>query len=69
MRLTFGPHRTLDEVDPEAVRRLRGMIFGTLAKHTGDEPDLRRPVAETWRRGAGIAVPVLVQLLWCAYSL
>ncbi|MFJ6793957.1 alpha/beta fold hydrolase [Streptomyces sp. NPDC091268] len=59
MRLTSGPHRTLDEVDPDVVRRQREMIFGTLAKHTGDEPDLRVPVADTWRRAAGIAVPAL----------
>ncbi|MEU3723223.1 hypothetical protein [Streptomyces sp. NPDC031705] len=59
MRLTSDPHRTLDEVDPEAVRRLREVIFGTLAKHTSDEPDLRRPVADTWRRAVGIAVPAL----------
>lgn len=54
-----GPHRTLDEVDPNVVRRLRDMLRGTITKHTPDEPDWSVPVTDTWARAAGITVPVL----------
>ncbi|MEU8890633.1 alpha/beta hydrolase [Streptomyces sp. NPDC048442] len=64
MRFTSGPHRTLDEVDPEVVRRLREMAAHTISKHTlsqhtGTEPDHRVPVTDTWARAAKIGVPVL----------
>ncbi|MFE5094698.1 alpha/beta hydrolase, partial [Streptomyces sp. NPDC056638] len=54
-----GPHRTLDDLDPEAVGRLRGMTRGTLSKHTPDEPNRLVPIHDTWERAAGIDVPVL----------
>ncbi|MEW2399618.1 alpha/beta hydrolase [Streptomyces sp. NPDC046862] len=54
-----GPHRTLDEVDPDVVRRVRDMLRGTITKHTPDEPDWSVPVTDTWARAAGITVPVL----------
>ncbi|MFF0307110.1 alpha/beta fold hydrolase [Streptosporangium sp. NPDC004379] len=54
-----GPHRTLDDVDPDVVRRLREMTMRTVAKHTGAEPDWQVPVTDTWARTAKIAVPVL----------
>jgi pimeloyl-ACP methyl ester carboxylesterase len=59
LRTAHGPARTLDDVDPGVVRRLREMAAGTLGKHTADEPDRRVPVTDTWRRSAGIDVPVL----------
>ncbi|MCL7493146.1 alpha/beta hydrolase [Streptomyces sp. MCA2] len=54
-----GPHRTLDDLHPEVVGRLREMTRSTLSKHTPDEPDLRIPVHDTWIRAAKIDVPVL----------
>ncbi|OKH93399.1 alpha/beta hydrolase [Streptomyces uncialis] len=54
-----GPHRTLDDLDPEVVSRLREMTRSTLSKHTPDEPDPRIPVRDTWNRAAKIDVPVL----------
>ncbi|MBA0050941.1 alpha/beta hydrolase [Streptomyces sp. AJS327] len=57
--LGAGPHRGLDQLDPEVVGRLRGMARGTMSQHTADEPDWRIPVADTWNRVAGIGVPTL----------
>lgn len=54
-----GPHRTLDDVDPEVVRRLRQMHTGTMGKHTADEPNWLVPVPDTWARITKIDVPVL----------
>jgi pimeloyl-ACP methyl ester carboxylesterase len=54
-----GPGRTLDEVAPDVVRRLRAMARHTMAKHHQGEPDWQRPVTGTWRRAAGLTVPVL----------
>ncbi|MFH9230054.1 alpha/beta fold hydrolase [Streptomyces lydicus] len=54
-----GPHRHLDDVDPQVVDRLRRMTRGTLSKHTADEPNLLLPVHDTWSRIARIDVPVL----------
>ncbi|MFD8707062.1 alpha/beta fold hydrolase [Kitasatospora sp. NPDC059648] len=54
-----GPDRTLDELAPQVVGRLREMTRSTLVKHTADEPDLRIPVRDTWNRLATIDVPVL----------
>ncbi|MFC9545202.1 alpha/beta fold hydrolase [Streptomyces sp. NPDC056956] len=58
-RFTVGPRRTLDDVPPEVVLRVRRMALRTLAKHTADEPDHRVPVSDTWERAKGIRVPVL----------
>lgn len=54
-----GPHRTLDEVAPDVVERLRAMTLGTMSKHSADEPPYLLPVADTWERAAGISAPVL----------
>jgi pimeloyl-ACP methyl ester carboxylesterase len=54
-----GPHRTLENVHPELVRRLRQMAGRTLAKHTATEPDHHVPVPDTATRAAKITVPVL----------
>ncbi|MER5619444.1 alpha/beta hydrolase [Streptosporangium sp. NPDC002544] len=59
MLFAAGPHRTLDDLDPEVVSRLRRMARGTMSKHTGDEPNLLVPVRDTWDRVARIDVPVL----------
>lgn len=59
LRFAAGPHRRLDDVDQDVVRRLRAMGRRTLAKHTGDEPNHLVPVPDTWRRAATIDVPVL----------
>ncbi|MFC5886903.1 alpha/beta hydrolase [Kitasatospora sp. CM 4170] len=57
MRFTVGPHRELADVAPEVVSRVNEMAVGTLLKHAPDESDHRIPVADTWNRAAGIAVP------------
>ncbi|MFE7403092.1 alpha/beta fold hydrolase [Streptomyces sp. NPDC057557] len=54
-----GPDRTLDDLAPDVVGRLREMTRGTLSKHAPGEPDLRIPVHDTWNRAAKIDVPVL----------
>ncbi|MGW4667540.1 alpha/beta fold hydrolase [Streptosporangium sandarakinum] len=54
-----GPHRTLDDVDPGVVRRLREMTMRTVAKHTGAERDWQVPVTGTWERAEKVTVPVL----------
>ncbi|MET8244990.1 alpha/beta hydrolase [Streptomyces sp. NPDC005202] len=54
-----GPHRTVDEVDPDLVRRVREMCAHTLSKHTPDERDWLVPVTDTWARLPKIDVPVL----------
>ncbi|MBF8185766.1 alpha/beta hydrolase [Nonomuraea sp. K274] len=59
MLFAAGPHRTLGDLDPEVVDRLRRMTQGTMSKHTKDEPDHLIPVRDTWDRAAGIDVPVL----------
>ncbi|MEV0266429.1 alpha/beta hydrolase [Streptomyces sp. NPDC050617] len=59
VRYTTGPHRTLDDVDGEVLRRIREMGERTVAKHVGTVPVLPTPVTDTWARAAKIAVPVL----------
>ncbi|MFD9434764.1 alpha/beta fold hydrolase [Streptomyces sp. NPDC060002] len=54
-----GPHRTLDEVDPDITRRLSEMALNTVSKHTPGEKDWHVPVTDTWSRLPGIDVPVL----------
>ena len=54
-----GPHRTLDDVAPDVVRRIREMARRTMSKHAVGEPDWSVPVEDTWGRAAAIAVPVL----------
>ncbi|WP_432054564.1 alpha/beta fold hydrolase [Streptomyces sp. bgisy022] len=57
-RFTVGPRRTVDDVDPDVVRRLRAMALRTIAKHTADEPPHHVPVRHTWERAKDIRVPV-----------
>ncbi|MGA4838378.1 alpha/beta fold hydrolase [Streptomyces sp. G45] len=59
LRFAPGPHRTMADVDPDVVRRLRDMTEGTVAKHTETQPVLPVPVTDTWARAEGLAVPVL----------
>ncbi|GGL04174.1 hydrolase [Sphaerisporangium melleum] len=54
-----GPHRTLGDLDPDVVDRLRRMARATMSKHTRGEADLLVPVRDTWKRAAEIGVPVL----------
>ncbi|MCO5998906.1 alpha/beta fold hydrolase [Actinoallomurus rhizosphaericola] len=54
-----GPYRTLDDVDPEVLRRVREMARRTMSKHTADEGNLLIPVPETWARAARITAPLL----------
>ncbi|MCF1593690.1 alpha/beta fold hydrolase [Streptomyces muensis] len=54
-----GPHRTVDEVAPDVVRRLLDMCANTLAKHTPDEPQWLVPLTDTWSRLPKVGVPVL----------
>jgi len=54
-----GPYRTLDDLDPDVVARLRRMTRDTMSKHTAGEPNLLVQVRDTWERAAGIDVPLL----------
>ncbi|MFD4430576.1 alpha/beta fold hydrolase [Nocardia sp. NPDC058497] len=54
-----GPSRSLVDVDPIVIGRIRATAARTLAKHTAPEPDYLVPVADVATRAAGIAVPVL----------
>jgi pimeloyl-ACP methyl ester carboxylesterase len=58
-RIAAGPHRGLEEVDPEVVRRVKEMAWRTLAKHTADEVDHSVSVPDTAARAKEIGVPVL----------
>ncbi|MER5437928.1 alpha/beta hydrolase [Streptomyces sp. NPDC002790] len=53
-----GPHRTLSDIDPRVVDRLRTMTWNTMSKHTAEEPDWSVPLKDTWLRAAAIPVPV-----------
>jgi pimeloyl-ACP methyl ester carboxylesterase len=57
--LAAGPHRTLDDLDPGVVARLRDMTRTTMSKHRHDEPNHLVPVPDTWERAAGLTVPVV----------
>ncbi|GIH20626.1 alpha/beta fold hydrolase [Rugosimonospora africana] len=54
-----GPHRTLDDLDPQVLDRLRTATRGTMVKHHAGETDWRVPLASTLERAATIDVPVL----------
>ncbi|MDC0766678.1 alpha/beta fold hydrolase [Streptomyces sp. HD] len=54
-----GPHRTLDDVDPDAVRRMREMALHTVSKHTLGETNWLVPLDDPWSRVPQIEVPVL----------
>ncbi|MCD0447266.1 alpha/beta hydrolase [Glycomyces sp. A-F 0318] len=57
-RFAAGPHRRLDDLDPEVVHRLMTMTKETFAKHSLGEPDWSVPVPDTWIRAERITVPV-----------
>ncbi|MEI5523747.1 alpha/beta hydrolase [Streptomyces brasiliscabiei] len=54
-----GPYRTVGEVDPDIVRRVREMSRATALKHTVGETDWHVPVTDTWARAATVTVPTL----------
>ncbi|MFE0252618.1 alpha/beta fold hydrolase [Streptomyces sp. NPDC059010] len=54
-----GPHRTVDEVDPDAVRRMREMAMHTVSKHTVGEPNWHVPLDDPWSRVPQMDMPVL----------
>jgi pimeloyl-ACP methyl ester carboxylesterase len=54
-----GPRRSLGDVAPEVVGRVRDMARRTMSKHRAGEQDWSVPVRDTWERAARLAVPVL----------
>lgn len=54
-----GPERSLDDVTPDVVTRIRDMARRTMGKHGPGDRDWSVPVQDTWERAAKIAVPVL----------
>ncbi|GAA4283581.1 alpha/beta hydrolase [Brevibacterium daeguense] len=62
LRFAAGPHRELDEVDPDVVRRLGEMARETLISHIRPEAVQPEHVPDSWDRLAEIAVPVLAVL-------
>ncbi|MFI6625440.1 alpha/beta fold hydrolase [Streptomyces sp. NPDC050528] len=54
-----GPHRTVDDVDPSVIRRLRELTAHTIAKHTPGEKDWYVPLGDPWPRVPKLDVPVL----------
>ncbi|XVQ89464.1 hypothetical protein ACQP2K_19210 [Microbispora siamensis] len=59
MLFAAGPHRSLDDVDPDITGRLRRMARATMSKHTAREASPLVPVRDIWDRVAKIDVPVL----------
>lgn len=66
LRFLPGPHRAMADVDPEVRRRVEQMVRDTLAQHlttdasgTPVPPTPPTPVADTWARLPGLALPVL----------
>lgn len=57
-----GPHRGLDEVDPEVVSRIRRMAQDTVLAHARPEAVQPEHVVGSWERLGEIAVPVLAML-------
>lgn len=57
--LAVGPYRTIDDLAPDTVNRLRHMARGTMSKHAVGEPSYLIPVHDTWNRLTEIKVPVL----------
>ncbi|WP_406463021.1 alpha/beta hydrolase [Streptomyces sp. NBC_01622] len=54
-----GPHRTVDDVDPSVIRRLRELTSHTISKHTPGEKDWHVPLGDPWPRVPKLDVPVL----------
>ncbi|CAL9350926.1 Putative non-heme bromoperoxidase BpoC [Streptomyces sp. enrichment culture] len=59
LRFAPGPHRTLDDIGPALLARLREMALHTLSKHTPGEHDRRVPVTGTWARAPRTDAPLL----------
>jgi pimeloyl-ACP methyl ester carboxylesterase len=59
MRFAGGPYRSLDDVDPDVVNRLRRMAWDTLQHHAVQSFLPPTPVTRTWERACSIAVPVV----------
>ncbi|MFD5448016.1 alpha/beta fold hydrolase [Streptomyces sp. NPDC003470] len=59
LRFVPGEHRTVEDIDPDILRRVREMAVGTLSKHTPGEKNHHVPVTDTWARVPKIDVPVL----------
>jgi pimeloyl-ACP methyl ester carboxylesterase len=57
-----GPHRSLDEVDPEVVGRLREMGRHTIVTHTQPEAVQPEHVVGSWERLGEVRAPVLAVL-------
>ncbi|MER6287542.1 alpha/beta fold hydrolase [Streptomyces sviceus] len=54
-----GPHRTVDDVDPDVIRHVREMATHTISKHTLGETNWLVPLDDPWSRVSKIDVPVL----------
>lgn len=60
LRFAHGPHRVLDDVDPEVVTQLREQAETTLTAHVpAGAPVLPSPVPGVRARARGIGVPTL----------
>ncbi|MFC9997239.1 alpha/beta fold hydrolase [Nocardia sp. NPDC127526] len=59
VRWAAGPTRSLNDVDPTVIEKLRTMAARTLAKHTAPQPDYTVPAADVTTRAHTIHVPVL----------
>ncbi|WP_431682247.1 alpha/beta fold hydrolase [Kitasatospora sp. KL5] len=57
--IAAGPHRAIEDVAPDVVRRVKAMAWRTLSKHTADEQDHTVAVPDTAARAKEITVPVL----------
>ncbi len=67
MRFTYGPVRSVEDVDSEVAQLVRAMAIDTLSHHVTLDDEGRpvppvppTPVTRTWERAPGIEVPVLV---------
>jgi pimeloyl-ACP methyl ester carboxylesterase len=54
-----GPRRTVGEVAPSVIRRLRELTAHTISKHTPGEKDWYVPLADPWPRVSKLDMPVL----------
>ncbi|MFE9774843.1 alpha/beta fold hydrolase [Streptomyces sp. NPDC005931] len=59
LRVVAGPHRSLDDIDPQIPHRLREMALHTMSKHAPGEKDWHVPLTGTWDRVPQIDVPLL----------
>lgn len=62
LRFASGPHRSLDEVDPDVVARLREMVVHTLTTHARPDAVTPHHVTGSWDRLGEITIPVLAVL-------